>query len=329
MKKTVYPGERRIIDIIQHHLDLIPKMPVPFGDDVSAFEAGNGRLVVLKTDMLVDKTDVPPGMSLWQAARKAVVMNVSDFAAKGVKPIAALVALGLPRHLHEKDIHEIGAGLNAGALEYGLHIIGGDTGEASDIVIAVSMFGMTEKNLLTLRSGAKPGDLIAVTGLFGKTSAGLRILVDDLKARGKIRKTLVDSVLMPAARLKEGLVLAETRAVSASIDSSDGLAWSLHEIAESSHVGICIDRLPTSEECKTFAACNNLDSTELTLYGGEEYELVLTVRPSFWKMAEKAVKSAGGHLLKIGKVTSKKKVVLKDGAIQVPIEARGYEHFKT
>jgi thiamine-monophosphate kinase len=329
LKKAQNLGERRIIEIIRRHLDLMPMMAVPFGDDVSAFETEKGKLVVLKTDMLVDKTDAPPGMSLWQTARKAVVMNVSDFAAKGVKPIVALVALGLPRHLTENDIKKVGAGLNAGAREYDMYIIGGDTGEASNVVIAVSMFGVTEKNALTLRSGARPGDLIAVTGLFGKTSAGLRILVDDLKAPGKIRKTLVDSVLMPAARLKEGLALAETRAVSASIDSSDGLAWSLHEIAKSSHVGICIDQLPTAEECKTFAVCNNLDSTELTLYGGEEYELVLTVKPSRWKIAEKAVKNAGGHLLGIGKVTSEKGVVLEVGARQVPIEARGYEHFKT
>ena len=329
MKKAQNLGERRIIEIIQRHLDLMPKMAVPFGDDVSAFETEKGKLVVLKTDMLVDKTDVPPGMSLWQTARKAVVMNVSDFAAKGVKPIVALVALGLPRSITKKDVEEIGAGLNAGAHEYGAYIIGGDTGEASDLVIAVSLFGLASKDNLMLRSGATPGDVIAVTGLFGKTSAGLRILVDDLKASGKIRKTLVDSVLMPAARLKEGLALAETKAVSASIDSSDGLAWSLHEIAKSSHVGICIDQLPTAEECKTFAVCNNLDSTELTLYGGEEYELVLTVKPSRWKIAEKAVKNAGGHLLGIGKVTLEKGVVLEVGAKQVPIEARGYEHFKT
>jgi thiamine-monophosphate kinase len=329
LKKAQNLGERRIIEIIQRHLDLMPKMAVPFGDDVSAFETEKGKLVVLKTDMLVDKTDVPPGMSLWQTARKAVVMNVSDFAAKGVKPIVALVALGLPRSITKKDVEEIGAGLNAGAHEYGAYIIGGDTGEASDLVIAVSLFGLASKDNLMLRSGATPGDVIAVTGLFGKTSAGLRILVDDLKASGKIRKTLVDSVLMPAARLKEGLALAETKAVSASIDSSDGLAWSLHEIAKSSHVGICIDQLPTSEECKTFAVCNNLDSTELTLYGGEEYELVLTVKPNRWKIAEKAVTNAGGHLLGIGKVTLEKGVVLEVGAKQVPIEARGYEHFRT
>ncbi|MEM3640934.1 MAG: hypothetical protein QXH37_03305, partial [Candidatus Bathyarchaeia archaeon] len=75
MKLRKNLGERKIIEIIQNRLDLLPKMPIPFGDDVSAYDVGDGKLAVLKADMLVDKTDVPPGMSLWQAARKAVVMN--------------------------------------------------------------------------------------------------------------------------------------------------------------------------------------------------------------------------------------------------------------
>ena len=328
MKKNRGLGERKIIELIQRRLDVMPRMPVPFGDDVSAVEAENGKLAVLKTDMLVNRTDVPPGMNLWQAARKAVVMNISDFAAKGVKPVAALVALGLPKHLEKRDIEEIGAGLNAGAREYDTYVVGGDTGEASDLVIAVSLFGMAEKDKLMLRNGAKPGDLVAVTGSFGKTSSGLRILTNDLKVPRKIRDSLVNSVFMPVARLKEGLSLAETGAVSASIDSSDGLAWSLHEIAKSSQVGILLDALPKAEECSKFAAANGLDSTELTLYGGEEYELVLTVKPDRWKHAQKVVKNVGGQLLKIGKVTSQKRVALKDGTRLLLLEARGYEHFK-
>ena len=77
--------------------------------------------------MLVGKTDVPPNMSLWQAARKAVVMNISDFVFKGVQPTAALVSLGVPRDVMRKDIEEIARGLNAGAREYGAYVIGGDT----------------------------------------------------------------------------------------------------------------------------------------------------------------------------------------------------------
>lgn len=329
MKKIRDLGERRIIQIIQRHLDRTPKMVVPFGDDVSAFEFETGKLFVLKTDMLVDKTDVPPSMSLWQAARKAVVMNVSDFAAKGVKPEAVLVSLGLPRNLTEKDIAEIGSGLNAGARQYGTYVVGGDTGEASDLVISVSLFGIAKKNRLMLRKGAMPGDILAVTGVFGKTSAGIKILVDHFKASKNISKLLVDSVLMPQARLKEGLALVCTGAVSAAIDSSDGLAWSLHEIARASNVGMLVDSLPIADEVKRFAFINKMISSDLALYGGEEYELVLAIKPEFLSNTKEAVSEIGGKLLTIGKVTARKGVFLKTREKRIIIEPRGYEHFKT
>ena len=156
MKSAKELGERRIIEIIRKRLDQMPEITVPFGDDVSAFEIEGGDLAVLKTDMLVGKTDVPKGMSLWQAARKAVVMNISDFAAKGVQPVAVLVSLGLPGNLSRRNIEEIGSGLNAGARQYGAYVIGGDTGEASDLVISVSLFGIAKKSELVLRSKAKP-----------------------------------------------------------------------------------------------------------------------------------------------------------------------------
>jgi thiamine-monophosphate kinase len=322
-------GERQIIEIIKKRLDLMPKMPVPFGDDVSGYDLEDDRLAVLKTDMLVDKTDVPPGMSLWQAARKAVVMNVSDFASKGVKPLVILVALGLPGKVSKKDVVQVADGLNAGAREYGAYVVGGDTGEASDTVISLSVFGIAEKGRLMLRSGAKIGDHLAVTGEFGKSAAGLKLLLSGLKAKKRIRDVLVDSVLMPRARLKEGLVLAKSGAVSASIDSSDGLAWSLHEIARSSNVGFLVERVPVAEEVKRFAKANGLDPLGLALYGGEEYELVVTVKKDSWERAENAVKNAGGELLRIGKVTSYRKVLLQVGRRKQIIEARGYEHFRS
>jgi len=304
-------------------------MPIPFGDDVSAYTIGNNNLAVLKTDMLVDKTDVPPKMNLWQASRKAVIMNISDFAAKGVKPLAILVSLGLPRTLKKKDIEQIGKGLNAGAREYGAYIIGGDTNEASDLVISLSLFGIAKKDALILRSGAKPRDLVAVTGSFGKTAAGLKILLNDFKASPKIRKILAKSVLMPHARLAEGLALSKTNAVTAAIDSSDGLAWSLHETANASKVGFLINKLPIAEEVKEFARINRLDPLELTLYGGEEYELVLTIKPNLWKKAKKAVEKVCGKLLLIGKVTAERQVLLEIDGKRRAIEPRGWEHFKS
>lgn len=322
-------GERKIIELILEQLEQMPQMPIPFGDDVSAYPIDDSQLVILKTDMLMGKTDVPLGMSLWQAARKAVIMNISDFAAKGVKPKVMLVSLGLPRKLTMEDIKDIGRGLNAGAREYDAYVIGGDTGEALDLVISLSVFGTAKKDEVMLRSGAKPGNLVAVTGFFGKTAAGLKILLDDFKAPDEIRKILVESIFMPHARLKEGLALSRTKAVTAAIDSSDGLAWSLHELAKASSVGFCINKLPIAEEVEKFAEINKLDPLELTLYGGEEYELVLTMKPELWKEAEKAVKKVGGKLLSIGKVTAERKIFLEiDGKKQV-IEPRGWEHFKS
>jgi thiamine-monophosphate kinase len=322
-------GERKIIEVFQRHLDLMPKMPIPFGDDVSACSIGNCDLAILKTDMLVSKTDVPPGMTLWQAARKAVVMNVSDFAAKGVKPKAMLVSLGLPEGIGEDNVEELAKGLNAGAREYGAYVIGGDTGEASDLVISLSLFGTAAKNEVILRSGAKPRDILAVTGFFGKTPAGLRVLLHDLNVPEKLRKVLVESVLLPHARLKEGLALRRSGAVSAAIDSSDGLAWSLHEIAKASRVGFMVNKLPIASEAKSFAEDHYIDPAELVLYGGEEYELILTVKPSLWTAAEKAVKRVRGRLLRIGTVTAEKKVLFeKDGKKNI-VQPRGYEHFKT
>lgn len=328
MKSLEALGERQVIEIIRSRLSLMPKMPIPFGDDVSACDLGNGELAILKADMLVDKTDVPLGMTLWQAARKAVIMNISDFAAKGVKPIALLVSLGLPKNMDEKGIGEIGEGLNAGAREHGAYIIGGDTGEASDTVISISMFGTARKSKVMLRSGAKPGDVVAITGHFGKTSSGLKILLNRLETPKKTRKVLVESVLLPHARLSEGLALSQSGAVTASIDSSDGLSWSLQEIGRASNVGFLINRVPIAKEAEDFARINKLDPFELAFHGGEEYELVLTIKPKLLEKAKEAVEKVGGELLPIGKVTASKKILLRANGKEQVVEPRGYEHFK-
>jgi thiamine-monophosphate kinase len=322
-------AERKIIELIQHHLEVMPDLPVPFGDDVAGVEIAKERAAILKTDMFVGKTDVPRGMSLWQAARKAVVMNVSDFAAKGVAPMAMLVSLGLQRDLMWKDIEEIARGLNAGAREYGAYIIGGDTSEASDLVVSVSLFGMANKKALMLRNGAKEGDVVAVTGFFGKTAAGLRLLLDGLAASPNLREVLLRSVCMPKARLKEGLALSSSGAVSASIDSSDGLAWSLHELSKMSQVGFLVNKVPLANVVRRFAEFNKLDPLELALHGGEEYELLVTVKPKLWANAKTAVETVGGCLLPIGEVTRDLQVLIDIDGKRRPIQARGWEHFKS
>ncbi|MEM1543753.1 MAG: thiamine-phosphate kinase [Candidatus Bathyarchaeia archaeon] len=321
-------GERKVIEIILGLLDSMPDMPIPFWDDVSAVPIGGDMVAVVKVDMLVGKTDVPPGMSLRQAARKAIVMGVSDFAAKGVKPLAALVSLGLPGDFREEDVREIGLGIGEGAREYGIYIIGGDTNESSDLIIDCALIGLGDMRRIVRRSGARPGDILAVTGHFGKTSSGLKILLEGLSPPEHLRKPLIESVLTPKARLREGLALADLGALTSSIDSSDGLAWSLHELSEASKVGFLIERVPVAPEAEEFAREYNLDPLDLSLYGGEEYELVVTVKPELWDKARDALREIGAELIEIGKVTEEGRVRLKaNGELRV-IERRGWEHFR-
>jgi thiamine-monophosphate kinase len=321
-------GEHKIIKVIQSRLTPLPNIPVPFGDDVSAVNLDQTQVAVLKTDMLVGKTDVPQEMTLFQAARKALVMNISDFASKGVQPIAALVALGLPADFTQKNIEEIADGLNTGAQEYGVHIIGGDTSEASDLIISVSLYGTANKSALMLRSGAKSGDILAVTGFFGKSAAGLRLLLGGCLT-SKNAKVLVDAVLMPKAKLSDGLALGGCNVVSAAMDSSDGLAWTLYELANSSNVGFELDKVPVAPEVKRFAELNGFEASDFALYGGEEYELVLTVKSESWVTALVAVEAVGGQLLQIGKATKDKRIILRVNGEEHPIDARGWEHFKS
>jgi thiamine-monophosphate kinase len=321
-------GEHKIIKIIQQHLTL-PDMPVPFGDDVSAINIDEKTVAVLKTDMLVAKTDVPKQMSLYQASRKAIVMNVSDFASKGVQPLAALVALGLPRKFTQKGVKEIACGLDDGAREYGTYVVGGDTNEASDFIVSVSLFGTANKSTLMLRNGAKVGDILAVTGFFGKPSAGMQLLMIRIQNGRSSKESLLNSIFLCQTRLIEGLALGRCGMVSAAIDSSDGLAWSLHEIARFSKVGFLLDSIPIADEVTEFAQLNKVDASDLTLYGGEEYEIIATVKPEGWNIAKRAVEAVGGQLLQIGKVTSKPKVILDVGGQRQTIEARGWEHFKS
>jgi thiamine-monophosphate kinase len=293
----------------------------------SAKELGERKIIELILECL-EQIDVPKTMSLWQAARKAVIMNISDLAAKGAQPIALLASIGVPPDLTERDIQQIGKGLNAGAREYNAYILGGDTNEASDLVISCMALGVCSKHHLIKRSGAKLGDYVAVTGSFGKPASGLKILMDELSAPEN-SGALVDSVLMPKARVQEGIALAQSKAATASIDSSDGLAWSIHELSRASNVGFHVDKLPIAPEVERFAEIHGFDPVELALYGGEEYELLVTIKPRLWQEAKKAVENVGGSLIKLGRVTEEKRLLLQTDGKLVSIEARGWEHFKT
>ena len=278
----------------------------------------------MKTDMLVGSTDIPSGMTVQEAARKAIVAAVSDFAAKGVRPTAVMVSLGLPAPARKITVQHISRGLRQAALEYDCKIIGGDTNQADDLVIDIAAFGFANPKTIVRRDGARPGDIVCVTGPFGKTSAGLRILMSRREKDLAKYPSLVKAVREPRARLAEGIVLAKSRAATSSIDSSDGLAWSIHQIAESSKVGIHLHTIPIAAKVESFAKEHRSSALELALYGGEEYELVMTVKPQRFHDLKRRVP----RLTRIGIVEKEPLgVVAHLGGRWITVEARGWEHF--
>ena len=305
-------------------------MALPFGDDVAAVDMDDNEVAVLKSDMFVELTDAPPQMTPRQMGRKAIVVTVSDFASKGVKPVALLTSVGIPRDFSRRKLRELALGMEAGAREYGVYIIGGDTDETSNLVVDCLGFGLANKGGIVPRSGAKPGDILAVTGLFGEEPAGLKILLNKTAVPSYLRRQLVRSVLFPKAQLKLGLALARSGMVTSSIDSSDGLAWSLHELSKMSHVGFVVSTLPASPSAKRFADITRLNLNKLVLNGGEEFELVFTIRPDGWNNAEASARKVGAKLYRIGETTKDEHVLLRTSAErESEIKPVGWEHFKS
>src|SRR6267378_6271077 len=317
-------SEREIIRILTNQFSVQPGVPFGFDDDVSAIPFSAKTWIIVKTDMLVGSTDIPPGMTVQEAARKAVVATVSDFAAKGVKPRALMVSLGLPAPVKNTTVQDIARGLDQAAREYECKIIGGDTNQANDLIIDIAGVGLAVPKTLIQRDGARPGDVVAVTGPFGRSSAGLKILLSKWKRDLAKYPSLVQAVHQPKARLAEGIYLAKSHVVTSSIDSSDGLAWSLHQIAKASKVGINLHTIPIPPDVKSFAKEHRLSALELALYGGEEYELVVTIKPERFDDLKKRVPS----LTRMGLVEKESFGVIANlSGKRIQMKERGWEHF--
>ena len=292
------------------------------GDDVATVPARAGRLVV-KADMLVESTDVPKGMSYRQAARKAVAACVSDFAAKGARPDSFLVSIGLRKRTKAREVRSLGEGFRDAGREWGVRLVGGDTNESKELVIDCSMVGFSRR--VVGRVGAKEGDALVVTGKFGYPPAGLKILAGGARSEEGFRRAAVGSVLLPSPNLKVGLALG--RHLSSAMDSSDGLARSIHTLAKASGVGFELRKLPLAAGVKKFARENGLDWEELVLEGGEEYVVVGTVKAKGVAAAAKAAKRAGGRLEVIGLATSRADgVVLSSKGKKREIADAGWTH---
>jgi thiamine-monophosphate kinase len=326
-------NEREIIDIIVSKIGL--KGDNKRKDDVSTLSLQNMKCMkslILKCDMLVERTDVPQGMYPWQIARKSISACVSDLSAKGIKPQVSLISVGIPKKYSKEAIDELAKGFQIASEEFDVKIVGGDTNESKELIIDCSMIGFSENDAAELprRNGAKPGDLVVVSGEFGYTSSGLKILTKKAKAYGEFKKNAISSVMRPKPAQKFGISLAKY--LSASMDSSDGLGISLYELAKQSNVDILIDSIPSAKGVYQFARNNHLNYERLIFCGGEEYEIVGTITPASLKKAKSTARRSKLKLFIIGKVEKGEgKVFLLDMKTgkRVQLEEMGYVHFNT
>lgn len=292
-------GEREILKL------LAKKLPV--GDDCAIIPYGKTNLV-LTTDMLHRKRDFPKGVTAHAIGWRSTAASLSDIAAMGAKPIAVLVALGAPQ-FEEAFIEELIGGIQDCCQQAGTKYVGGDLDRHDELTIVTTALGETKKPVL--RSGAKVGDLVCVTGELGRTAAALKFFNE--KGFKK-----ANELFEFTPRIAEGLALA--RFASAMMDISDGLARSLYQLSEASEVGFKIrfKGIPICKEVLKLAR-DEKEILEMGLYTGEDFELLFTLSQSRLKQAKRACDFAV-----IGEVTQKNVFVEFDGVQK--LEDRGFEH---
>lgn len=312
-------NEAEIIRIFQQRFGRKSKF-VP--EDVEIIRLDK-TIFVTKSDMLVESTDVPQGMKTNQIARKSMVACVSDFASKGVKPTYATISLAIPRSFSRSKISDLANGFMKASKEFGVKIIGGDVNEGKEIVIEVSMFGVTKK--IVNRKGARLKDVIITSGPFGYASSGLKIILEHIKADYKFSKKCKNLVFVPKPRLGFGLSIAKY--ISSSMDSSDGLSTTLNEMSKQSKKKFVITKLPSNPEVKKFADANRIRFTDLVFHGGEEYEIVATVSKNNLSKIKRIAKIQKIPLFEIGYVTSGKNVIYQQK--NKIIKDAGWLHFKS
>ncbi|MBN1532474.1 MAG: thiamine-phosphate kinase [Spirochaetes bacterium] len=267
-------GEFALINRLMRRVDGDPSVIKGIGDDCAVLAYTAERHLVVTTDMMVENSHFSRGwFSPFQVGKKLMEVNVSDIVAMGGVPRYAFISIALTRDTEVEYMDELYRGIYASGDKHGVHLIGGDTTHGREIVLNLALIGDVEKDLLCLRSDARPGDLICVTGTLGGNQAGLELLL-----AGKGGHSI--EFLEPQCRLAgEGQIIA--RHANAMIDVSDGLGSEVRHICEESGVGARIDAgtIPISAEVREAGRTVGKDPIDFALSGGEDFELVFTLPP--------------------------------------------------
>jgi len=266
------------------------------GDDCAVLKFNQKYYLLFSCDMIIEGIDFLSSDSPYLMGRKSLAINISDIAACGGLPRYALVSLGFPKNKSLKFIERIFKGINDLAKNYKINLVGGDLSRSEKVTIDVSILGIVEKKNLVLRSGAKVGDIIFITGTLGSKA---------------------DKHLKFIPRLKEARFLVKNFKINAMIDISDGLVQDLSHILKESKKGALIyrDLIPLSSKVKNISDA---------LYKGEEFELIFTVEP---QVAREIIKQGLDIFQPIGEIKQKNYGLrLVDKKIR-PLKICGFQHF--
>jgi len=298
------------------------------GDDAALFRPKIREETILTCDWFLEGTHFlrdthPPDSVGWKCLARAV----SDIAAMGGTPRCFLLSLALPASLTGRWLDTFLAGLRSASRELGCALAGGDTTRRGEVLINVTVVGEVKAGHAVLRSGARAGDFVYVSGRLGEAELGLRFLKLSKKPL-KPRNPLTQKHLYPEPRVALGRWLSDTRLASSMMDISDGLSSDLRRLCAASRVGarLEMERIPRVG-IPDDALFQGIDSIRLALHGGDDYELLFTVPPRRLDLVPGSFQ--GVPLTLIGTITKKREIVLlEDGGRNRQLVIAGWDPFR-
>ncbi|HEU4403120.1 MAG TPA: thiamine-phosphate kinase, partial [Candidatus Polarisedimenticolia bacterium] len=293
MARLARLGEQGFIDLIARLARPVrPRPTVGIGDDAAVLDLPRKAQVLLTTDLLTEgvhfRTAYTPGVLL---GRKALAVNLSDIAAMGGVPHSCVVSVGFPRATTVAYARALASGIAAQARRHGVALVGGDTCAARALFVNVALLGLVEPGRAVRRAGARPGDALFVTGSLGAAAAGLALLRGAEKrpgrrgerGRGAVSRALqaaaIRAHLDPTPRVQAGRALGVIGLATAMIDLSDGLSQDLHHLCSAGGTGAVIEAAAIPVAPAARALLGPARALDAALAGGEDYELLFTVRP--------------------------------------------------